>query len=58
MAEPGWLPMTCQCEHDSHERGCDGDTAFKVKTDWGTYYLCVSCKRQGHLAPYSKVEVL
>jgi hypothetical protein len=39
-----------------HGRGCEGDTAFKVKTTYGTYYVCVSCKQQGHMAPYSQIE--
>jgi hypothetical protein len=53
-----WLPMTCQCEHVDHGHACEGDTAFKVKTTYGTYYVCVSCKQQGHMAPYSQIEEL
>jgi hypothetical protein len=58
-----WLPITCQCEHAFHlddkgNGGCERDTAFKVKTTYGTYYVCVSCKQQGHMAPYSQIEEL
>lgn len=60
--QPDWLPTICQCEHEGHiEVSCTNDTAFKVGTDGGRYFICVYCKAAGHMSragQYKSMEEL
>ena len=39
---------SCQCEHISHRKSCQGSRDIKVKTANGTLLLCVACLKKAH----------